>query len=152
LSNVAAFWLSAAFTLTPGRFDLRVDENSIRWAGTIVPPGAVHLSVNSANPAQGMAARTYAAMLRRGLATPAGRAGGRFRRCQGTGTCAAATITSAVVNDPRLQLLLENMSIAQLAGVLKRCPPARRAGFGRRAIWQWRLECRRCRFSASKRN
>src|SRR5580700_58478 len=55
---------ACGFTLQPPRFDLRVDEASAQWAEPVVPRGAVHVSINSANPLKEWPLEHYAEMLR----------------------------------------------------------------------------------------
>ena len=111
---------ACGYTLEPPRFDLRVDEAAARWAEDAVPKGAIHVSVNSAKPLKEWPLEHYAAMLKavrrdhpdlRFVASgaPKAREKERLRQLQ------------AAVADPHLQLLPENLSIAQLAAVLRRC-------------------------------
>jgi ADP-heptose:LPS heptosyltransferase len=106
--------------LGPVRFDLQVDEASARWAKSTVPAAALHISVNSAKPTREWSLEHHVTLLRNvwadqpglqvvvsGAAKPRER--DRIRSL------------AAEVNDPRLQILPETMSIAQLAAVLKRC-------------------------------
>jgi len=108
------------FKLEPARFDLRVDEASIRWAATAVPPGAIHLSVNSANPLKEWPLEHHVALLKRlwdfrpelrVVVSAAAKPSEQERLQQLAGT----------VHDARLQALPERLTIRQLAGALRRC-------------------------------
>lgn len=108
------------FQLGPPRFDLKVDEASQKWAANAVPNEAMHVSINSNNPLKEWPLHHYTSMLRAvwqnqpelqvvASGNDREREQERLKRLQ------------AAVNDRRLQLLPGNMSIAQLAGVLRRC-------------------------------
>lgn len=106
--------------LGKARFDLRVDEETSRWAATVVPLFAMHLSVNSAKATrewplehhvellQGVW-KTYPklAVVASGAAKP--RELDRLNRL------------SELVKDPRLRLLPPGLDIPRLAAVLRRC-------------------------------
>ena len=111
---------ACGFKLQPARFELRVDDESLSWAADIVPTGAVHLSINSANPFKEWPLEHHAALLQAlwvdqpdlhvvvsGAARDRERE--RIQRLAG------------IVQDARLQRLPEKLSIAQLAAVLKCC-------------------------------
>jgi ADP-heptose:LPS heptosyltransferase len=111
---------ACGFTLHPPRFDLRVDTASLQWAKATVPEGAIHLSINSANPMKEWPLAHYAAMLKAvWRSEPELRAvvsiGAKLRERERLQQFQAA------VNDPRLQLLPASLTIAQLAGALQRC-------------------------------
>jgi ADP-heptose:LPS heptosyltransferase len=108
------------FQLEPPRFDLKVDEASRKWAANAVPDGAMHLSINSNNPLKEWPLDHYARMLRAVWQDQPGlrvMASGNYREREQE----RLKRLNAAVNDRRLQLLPGNMSIAQLAGVLRRC-------------------------------
>jgi len=111
---------ACGFQLEPPRFDLKVDEASQKWAANEVPEAAMHMSINSNNPLKEWPLDHYASMLRavwqdrpdlRVMASGNNREREQERLKR----------LNAAVNDRRLQLLPGNMSIAQLAGVLRRC-------------------------------
>jgi ADP-heptose:LPS heptosyltransferase len=111
---------ACGFKLQPPRFDLKVDDPLLRWAATIVPWGAVHLSLNSANPLKEWPLEHHVALLNtlwedhpelRVVVSAAARQR-ELERLQKL---------AETVRDARLQLLPEKLSIAQLAAVLKRC-------------------------------
>ncbi|MDB6019870.1 MAG: hypothetical protein JWR19_4359 [Pedosphaera sp.] len=111
---------ACGFTLQPPRFDLRVDDASLQWAKATVPLGAVHLSINSANPMKEWPLEHYAAMLKMVWQTepelPAVVSIGAKPRERDR-----LQQFLAIVNDPRLRTLPENLSIMQLAAALTRC-------------------------------
>ncbi|MDB6109122.1 MAG: hypothetical protein JWR69_872 [Pedosphaera sp.] len=111
---------ACGITLTPARFDLCVDAASARWAEGVVPQGAIHLSINSAKPLKEWPLEHYAAML---TAIWQQQPGLRFVASAGAKDRERERLRQfhASVNDPRLQILPENLTIAQLAGVLQRC-------------------------------
>jgi ADP-heptose:LPS heptosyltransferase len=111
---------ACGFNLEAARFDLKLPAEAIQWAATVVPEGMVHLSLNSANPLKEWPVGHHADLLRIlwreqpslkvvATASPSEREQKRLRQL------------FAAVNDPRLVRLPERLSIAQLAGVLKRC-------------------------------
>ncbi len=111
---------ACGFRLEAARFDLKLPAEATQWAATVVPEGMVHLSLNSANPLKEWPVGHHADMLRMlwceqpslkvvATASPSEREQERLRQL------------FAAVNDPRLVRLPERLSIAQLAGVLKRC-------------------------------
>lgn len=112
----------AACGLAPGapRFDLKVDEQSFEWAATVVPPAAVHLSVNSAKPTREWPVEHHAAMLREVWAKHP-----ELVIVASTGANARerGRLDSlvALVKDARLRALPGTLTIPQLAAVLKRC-------------------------------
>ncbi|MDB6066930.1 MAG: hypothetical protein JWR26_3138 [Pedosphaera sp.] len=111
---------ACGFELGPPRFDLKVDEESQAWAAKIVPEGTVHLSINSNNPLKEWPLQHYASLLKtvwQNLPEVQVMASGNNKDRER----ARLKQLLAAVNDPRFQLLPDNMSIAQLAGVLKRC-------------------------------
>ena len=111
---------ACGFKLESARFDLKVDEGSQKWAAARVPSGAVHLSLNSANPLKEWPLEHHVVLLKalwnaqselRVLVSAAARKRERERLQQ----------LAETVHDARLQVLPEKLSIAQLAGVLQRC-------------------------------
>ena len=106
--------------LAPARYDLKVPEADRQWAAPLVPSGALHLSINSANPFKEWPLEHHAVQLealwrdRPGLRVVAS-TGPRDRERERLRQLAAR------VNDPRLQLLPDRLRIAQLAAVLARC-------------------------------
>ncbi len=71
---------ACGFRLQPPRFDLSVGETFVRWAETQVPPGALHISLNSSTPFNEWPVEHYAALLKLLWQTYPGSAGGRFRQ------------------------------------------------------------------------
>jgi ADP-heptose:LPS heptosyltransferase len=111
---------ACGFKLQPPRFDLRVDDASIRWAEALAPRDALHISLNSATPFNEWPVEHYAALLQllwkefpdlRVVASGSAREREQAR-LQGLRTA---------VDDQRLQILPNNLRIAQLAAVLKQC-------------------------------
>jgi ADP-heptose:LPS heptosyltransferase len=111
---------ACGLTLGPARFDLKVDEQSLAWAARAAPPSAVHLSVNSAKAIREWPLEHHVVMLREVwakhpdlvvVASTGTRERERERLQQFVG----------LVKDARLQVLPENLTIPQLAAVLKRC-------------------------------
>jgi ADP-heptose:LPS heptosyltransferase len=111
----------AACGLSPGevRFDLAIDEPTARWAASVVPPFAMHLSLNSAKPTREWPLEHHAQMLLAVwrehprlavLATSAANPREQERLRQFT----------ALLHDPRLQVLPGNLNIPQLAALLRR--------------------------------
>jgi ADP-heptose:LPS heptosyltransferase len=111
---------ACGYALDPPRFDLRVEESAARWAEGAVPKGAIHVSVNSAKPLKEWPLEHYMAMLkavrrdhpdRHFVASggPKPREQERLRQLE------------TAMADSHLQLLPENLTIAQLAAALQRC-------------------------------
>jgi heptosyltransferase-3 len=111
---------ACGLSLRPPRFDLKVDEPSSRWAASLVPEGAIHLSVNSAKPIKEWPLEHYATLLK---TIWRDHSEARFVASAGAKDRERARLQQlhTSVNDPRLQILPENLSIAQLAAVLQRC-------------------------------
>lgn len=111
---------ACGFKLEPPRFDLRVDEASAQWAEPLVPRGAVHISINSANPLKEWPLEHYAEMLRAvwqaepqlPMVVSAGANEREQKRLKKF---------VALANDARLLTLPGKPGIAQLAGVVQRC-------------------------------
>lgn len=108
------------FELGPVRFDLRIPEQSRRWAEGLVPGHALHVSLNSANPLKEWPVRHYAALASLVLdqwpdvalvvsGTPSVREQARLDEF------------FRLVRDPRVRRLPAGLTIAQLAAVLGRC-------------------------------
>ncbi len=115
------FLAACGFTLQDPKFNLSVDADSMGWAETVVTAGALHISVNSATPFNEWPVENYAAMLQ-----------AAWRSLPGLRVVASGSAKErererlqrlyTTVNDPRLQLLPPNLSIGQLASVLReRC-------------------------------
>jgi ADP-heptose:LPS heptosyltransferase len=111
---------ACGFKLEPPRFELRVDEESEKWAAKAVTAGAFHLSINSNNPLKEWPLEHCAAMLQavwralpevRVIATAANKERERAR----------VKRLIELTKDERLQPLAEEPGIAQLAGLLRRC-------------------------------
>ncbi len=111
---------ACGFSLQPARFDLRLKQADVDWASSVVPGGAVHLSLNSANPLKEWPVQHYAALVKLlwreypalqlvASASPNPRELGRIQAFVGA------------VNDARLQILPANLSIGQLAAAVQRC-------------------------------
>jgi ADP-heptose:LPS heptosyltransferase len=112
--------VACGFALQSPRFDLRVDADSAKWAEPLAPRGAVHLSINSANPLKEWPLENYAETLRAvwqaepklPVVVSAGandREQERLRKF------------IALINDTRLLTLPGKPGIAQLAAVVQRC-------------------------------
>ncbi len=108
------------FELQPPRLDLKLDDGAVAWAAKYVPSGAVHVSVNSANPLKEWSVEHYIAFLQklwqRQPDLPVVASAGYRERER-----ARLRAVASGLNDSRLRLLPEDLNIAQLAGVLTRC-------------------------------
>ena len=102
------------------RFDLKVDADAAAWAEKVVPPSAIHVSVNSAKPTREWPlehhARYFELVWRefpdtRVLASGSARPRERER----------LRLLAERVKDPRLEVLPETLTIARLSAVLTRC-------------------------------
>jgi len=111
---------ACGLSLGVARFDLRVDESSSGWAATVVPPLAIHLSLNSAKATREWPLEHHVSMLQAVwrhhpdlvvLASGAAKQREQERLRQFTD----------LLKDARLRLLPENLDIARLAAVLTRC-------------------------------
>jgi ADP-heptose:LPS heptosyltransferase len=111
---------ACGLSLSPPQFELEVDEAAAKWAAGVVPPFALHISPNSAKATREWPLEHHVALLRNlwadypelmVLISSSGKERERKRL--------RALETS--LKDPRLQTLPPNLSISQLAGVLKRC-------------------------------
>jgi heptosyltransferase-3 len=111
---------ACGLALGPARFDFQVDERSSSWAANVVPPLAIHLSINSAKPTREWPLGHHTSMLRAVWADypdltivastgSSERERRRLREFEG------------LVNDKRLRVLADRMTIPQLAAVLQRC-------------------------------
>jgi ADP-heptose:LPS heptosyltransferase len=106
--------------LGPPRFDLEVDEISLRWASSVVPSEAIHISISSSKSTREWPMEHHVDLLRSLWAkhpklSILASSGSRERERQRLQQLAKS------LEDLRLQLLPEGMSIPQLAGVLSRC-------------------------------
>jgi heptosyltransferase-3 len=106
--------------LGPARFDLRVSKPETEWAAKLVPAFALHLSLNSAKATREWPLERHVTMLREVwskypevvvLASSAPNERERKR----------LSAFADLLSDKRLQVLADNLSIAQLAAVLQRC-------------------------------
>ena len=111
---------ACGLNLAPPRFELQVDEVSEKWAAGVVPPLALHISPNSAKVTREWPLKHHGALLQtlwagnpqlQVMLSGSGKARERERL--------QALATN--LNDPRLHLLPPNLSIPQLAAMLKRC-------------------------------
>ena len=111
---------ACGLALQPPRFDLRVDEASAKWAEPLAPRGAIHLSINSANPLKEWSLESYAETLRivwrAEPQLPVMVSAGANEREQ-----ERLKKFVALVNDQRLLTLPGKPAIAQLAAVVQRC-------------------------------
>jgi ADP-heptose:LPS heptosyltransferase len=111
---------ACGFDLQPARFELRVDDAPAKWAEPLVPRGAVHVSINSANPLKEWPLEHYAEMLRAVWQVEPGlpvvvSAGGNEREQE------RLRKFIALINDTRLLTLPGQPGIAQLAAAVQRC-------------------------------
>lgn len=111
---------ACGLVLGPPRFDLKVDEPSSHWAANLVPPLAIHISINSAKATREWPLEHHLKLLHILWA--------KFPELVILASSAAnqreqQRLASFIdlVKDARLRLLPENLSIPQLAGVLQRC-------------------------------
>jgi ADP-heptose:LPS heptosyltransferase len=111
---------ACGLALGPARFDLRIDESCLAWAATVVPPFAIHLSLNSAKATREWPLEHHLSMLRTvwtkypNLTIVASTGAGERERNR------LAQFVE-LVKDPRLKVLPGTLTIPQLAAVLKRC-------------------------------
>jgi len=111
---------ACGFELHPPHFDLKLDHDVVAWSRQNVPPGAVHLSVNSANPLKEWPIEHHVSLLQKlWLRQPdlqvVASSGYQERER------ARLRALASALNDSRLHVLPENLTIAQLAGVLTHC-------------------------------
>jgi ADP-heptose:LPS heptosyltransferase len=106
--------------LNAPRFDLKLDEASLAWASKIVPPMAVHVSVNSAKTTREWPLENHSGFFKRVWSEfPEMRflaSGSTKPREQ-----ERLRLLAESVKDPRLELLPAGLTIRQLAAVLTRC-------------------------------
>jgi ADP-heptose:LPS heptosyltransferase len=111
---------ACGFALEKPRFDLRVDPETERWASSLVPAKALHLSISSANPLKEWPIEHHAQLLRRlweehpNLAVMATVA-------PNSRELARQEVLADRVTDGRLHWAPHRLTIAQLAAVLQRC-------------------------------
>ena len=106
--------------LGPARFDLQIDPACAQWAAGQVREPAIHVSVNAAKPTREWPLDHHAALLRAVWArhpelTVMASSGADSRQRQRLRTLAG------LVSDARLRILPEDLTIPQLAAVLRRC-------------------------------
>jgi heptosyltransferase-3 len=102
------------------RFGLRIDESSATWAAAHVERPAIHISLNAAKATREWPLEHHLAMVRAvwarhpnlAVVTSSGSQQRQRQRLQKF---------SDMVNDKRLRTMPENLSIPQLAAVLRRC-------------------------------
>lgn len=104
----------------PVRFDLRVPVEAVKWAETTVPAGAVHLSLNSANPLKEWPVGHYDQLAER-LLTEHPQIGIVLSASGNIREQARLDAFFAKVRHPRVLRLPAGLTIAQLAAVLTRC-------------------------------
>jgi ADP-heptose:LPS heptosyltransferase len=111
---------ACGFQLDPPRFALQVPEAAMKWSADLVPPGTAHLSPNSANPLKEWLLDHHVVLLR---SLWADHPGLRVVASGSPNPRERERLSKLVarVNDSRLQLLPENLTLAQLAAVLTRC-------------------------------
>jgi ADP-heptose:LPS heptosyltransferase len=106
--------------LAPPRFDLKPDEESRRWAESIIAPGTIHLSINASKPTKECTVEFHTELLRRlwkqlpeirVLATAAAQQRENQR----------LEALATQVRDSRLHALRDPLSIPRLAALLQRC-------------------------------
>ncbi len=108
------------FNLQAPQYKIEIDATMLDWGAQVVPEGAIHLSINSANPLKEWPLEHHIVLLRNlwhqfpDLQCVAS-AGTKPREKQRLQAFAEA------VNDARLKPLPENLTLAQLATVLTRC-------------------------------
>lgn len=106
--------------LGQARFDLRVDESSSNWAAAQVPQPAIHVSLNAAKATREWPLEHHAVMLRAVWAKHPdlkvfASSGAQERQRQRLG------MFERLLQDERLRVLPETVTIPQLAAVLRRC-------------------------------
>jgi ADP-heptose:LPS heptosyltransferase len=112
----------AACGLSPGpaRWDLRIPDAATRRAESLVPSNALHFSINASTPLKEWPLDHWIVLTKRLLAMGpqvriAASGSGQSREQSRLQTLAAG------VNNPRLIVLPADLSIAELAAVLRRC-------------------------------
>jgi heptosyltransferase-3 len=111
---------ACGLTLTPARFNFKIDEPSARWAADLIPSPAIHISPNSAKATKEWPLEHYLTLIRQiredhsaleivlsGSARPRERE--RLSQLQSS------------LGHNRVRLLPDNLTIPQLAAVLSRC-------------------------------
>jgi heptosyltransferase-1 len=106
--------------LGPVRFDVKIDPAAAAWAGGVVPPFAMHVSLNSSKATREWPLEHHVAMLRQVWAAhPALQVvistGAKERERQRLNAFAG------MLRDTRLHVLTQTITIPQLAALLKRC-------------------------------
>lgn len=111
---------ACGMNLSPPRFELEVDEPSATWAAGIVPAFALHISLNSAKATREWPLGHHVSLFKSLWADypdlhlmVSGSARERERE--------RLRALEAAIQDSRLRLLPPNLTIPQLAGILKRC-------------------------------
>jgi ADP-heptose:LPS heptosyltransferase len=106
--------------LEKARFDLQIDPAAVSWADAIVPPFAMHLSINSSKATREWPLEHHRVMLEQvwkkcpDLVVVAS-AGARARERE------RLTEFAQMVQDARLQVVSDTITISQLAAILRRC-------------------------------
>ncbi len=110
---------AAGYALAPPRFELTVPAEDARWAETLVPAGALHLSINASSPFKEWPITRWAELTRLLLARPGvslvATGSAKPREQERLQALARA------VNDPRLHLLPGGLTLGRLAAVVARC-------------------------------
>ena len=111
---------ACGFNLSPPRFALEVKEADAKWAASVLPEGAVHLSINSGNPYKELTLELQADVLKTIWARSAGL---RIWASAGTQKRELERLKKLVtmVQDDRLEMLPDNLSISRLAAAIARC-------------------------------
>jgi ADP-heptose:LPS heptosyltransferase len=112
--------VACGLELAAPRWDLRLPEAAVQWAESVVPTGAVHLSISASTPLKEWPLEHWIELAGRFLAeNPAARliatGSPNPREQQRLGLLATG------VADSRLAVLPSGLTIAQLAAALRRC-------------------------------
>ena len=106
--------------LAPARFDLQPDQRSSDWASSLIAAETIHLSINASKPTKECTVEFNVEMLRgiwkllpRATVLSTGSLQARERE--------RLLSLRKAVNDPRLRIWPDKLSIPQLAALLKRC-------------------------------
>lgn len=111
---------ACGFSIAAARFDLRPPPDAVRRAESLVPPGAVHFSINASSPLKEWPLEHWIALARNLLVRRPG------WRIVATGSAGGREQTrlrelASAVADARLLLLPGGLPIADLAAVLLGC-------------------------------
>jgi ADP-heptose:LPS heptosyltransferase len=108
------------FYLEPARFDLKVGGAETEWSASVVPPGAIHLSINSGNPYKECPVEFNAGLLKALWET---RPELKVVATTGTRERERERLRKLVaqLQDSRLVVVDKTLSVTEFAAVISRC-------------------------------